>query len=606
MPSRRPDPAIVSSGPPVSPGDVRVQLDRILESRWFRNAQRLRRFLQFAVACALEGTVDQLKESVLGRVVFDRGSHYDPRTDSIVRVESQRLRRRLRDYYENEGSNDTVSIAFQSGSYVPRFSYIEAKETAIIPGERVVGSRLNPLTIAVLPFENLSSEPDQDFFCDGVTEDVIFALSRIPGVNVIGRTSVFALKGIAYDVRDTGVRLGAGTVVDGSVRRSGSSVRIFAEMIDAETRHVRWADTFDRTIDDVFAVQSEIAQTIARVLHMTLAPPVSNRLIRGAPSMDAYLLYLKGRYAWNRMSRQGFGTALDVFEEAISLYPDYASLYAGLADVYGFMALWGEVRPKDAYEKALNAAERAIELDPLLGQAYSAAAVSTAFYRWHWTEGTALARRALDLEPSYGFGLHVYGTCLLVTGHVEEGHGYLEGAVALDPLSVRANRMLGWSFFLQRRHASAEKWLEAALEMHSEPVQTRYMLGLVLLAQRRFNDALGQAQRAQTDPPDPFTLGLLGACHAYLGRRDEAWETARKLEQMAERSYIDPHAVGLVYIALGETGLALGAIAKMIDERTPSSIFLEMAPTMDPLRGEPKFKEMIAQIRPKAASSTPS
>lgn len=593
----RPSEAPPQDPRPVSPGDVRAQLDRILESRWFRNAQRLRRFLQFTVGCALEGTVDQLKESVLGRVVFDRGAQYDPRTDSIVRVESQRLRRRLRDYYENEGLQDPVSIAFYSGSYIPRFSYVDHELIASGATERVVGSRLNPLTIAVLPFENLSSESDQDFFCDGVTEDVIYALSRIPGVKVIGRTSMFALKGIAYDVRDTGARLGAGTIIDGSVRRSGSSVKIFAEMLDADTRQVRWADTFNRTMDDVFAVQAEIAQTIARVLQMELAPPVSSRLIRGAPSLDAYLLYLRGRYAWNRMSAPGLGVALDIFEQAISDFPEYASPYSGLADAYLSMSFWGELRPRDTFQKALKAAQSAMKLDPLHPHAYSSAATAIAFYEWKWEEGVELARKAIELEPSYSYGHYILGACLFALGRIEEANTSLEHSVALDPLSVRYSRMLGLSYYYQRQFSNAQKWIQNALEMHAEPLQTRYLLGRVLLAEGRYEPALEQARLCHNDTPDPLAMGLLGACHAYMGQPAEARDILEKITRLSPTNYVDPFAAGQIHLALGNTEQALESVHQMLEERTFPSVFLEMDPAVDTLRNEPRFMTMLTRLK---------
>jgi TolB-like protein len=261
---RRPD---FSGGSTVDIGnvadrDVRAQLDRILQSRAFRNSERLQRFLKFAVECALEGTVDRLKESLLGRMVFDRGSKYDPRTDSIVRVESQRLRKKLREYYEVEGRADPVSIVFQAGSYVPTFAYLTSvcHRRRQTPGEEPEARLLNRQTVAVVPLSNLSADPDQEYFCDGITDDIIYALSRIPGLNVIGRTSVFALKGAAEDVREVGTRLGAGTIIDGSIRKSGNRLKIFVEILDVASGEVRWAETYARTLDGLFTLEEEIAQ----------------------------------------------------------------------------------------------------------------------------------------------------------------------------------------------------------------------------------------------------------------------------------------------------------------------------------------------------------
>ena len=255
-----------------------MQLDRILQSRAFRNSERLQRFLKFAVECASEGTVDRLKESVLGRSVFDRGSKYDPRTDSIVRVESQRLRKKLREYYEVEGRADPVSIVFNAGSYVPTFAYRAHAydRNRQTPGEESEPRLQNRQTVAVLPLSNLSGDPEQEYFCDGITDDIIFALSRIPRLNVIGHTSVFALKGAAEDIREIGNRLGAGTVVDGSIRKSGNRLKIFAEILDVATGEVRWAETYARTLDLLFTVEEEIAEAVARALQMTLASSTSS------------------------------------------------------------------------------------------------------------------------------------------------------------------------------------------------------------------------------------------------------------------------------------------------------------------------------------------
>src|SRR5215475_2418274 len=198
---------------------------------------------------------------------------------------------------------------------------------------------LDPQTVAVLPFHNQSGDPEQDYFCDGITDDIIYALSRIPSLNVIGHASVFAFKGVAQEARDIGSKLGAGTVVDGTVRKSGDRLKIFTEMLDAMSGEVYWAQTYERPIHDVFAVEAEIAEAVARVLQMTLAPPVSRGLIHRAPSMDAYLLYLQGRHAWNRMSADGYRTAAEILERATSMFPSYASAYPGLADAYMSLAL---------------------------------------------------------------------------------------------------------------------------------------------------------------------------------------------------------------------------------------------------------------------------
>lgn len=582
----------------VADREVRAQLDRILHSRAFRNSERLQRFLKFAVECALEGTVDRLKESLLGRFVFDRGSKYDPRTDSIVRVESQRLRKKLREYYEVEARADPVSIVFKAGSYVPTFAYLTsvADRRRQTPGEEPEARLLNRQTVAVLPLSNLSADPEQEYFCDGITDDIIYALSRIPGLNVIGHTSVFALKGAAEDIREIGTRLGAGTIVDGSIRKSGNRLKIFAEILDVASGEIRWAETYARTLDGLFTLEEEIAQAVARALQVTLASSASSWVTRGAPNMGAYLLYLQGRYTWNRMSADGYRTAAEIFERAISLFPEYAQPYAGLADAYLYLALWGHERPCEVLPKAQRSALQALNLNSFLPHAHSALAAATALYEWKWEEGEGLARRAIELEPSYSFGQQIYGWCLLARGESDQAVACFERSVALDPLSARAHRTLGWALHIQRQPSNAEKWIEAALVLDREPVETRYLLAQVYLSDRRFEAALEQARQCQTDPPYPLSLGVLGACLACLNHRNEALEILAKLSRLAEAGYVDPNALAQVQIALNDTDSAITSVGRILDERVPFAFFIKLDPEFDPLRPDARFSDLVLRL----------
>jgi serine/threonine-protein kinase len=585
---------------PVSPPEVDGQLDRIFKSPGFRNSQRLRRFLEFTVRCVLSGTTDKIKESVIGRTVFDRGSRYDPRIDSIVRVESQRLRRKLAEYYATDGRRDHVSIAFEPGSYIPIVSYAAPERGSQQEGDGSdrAASDLSPQTIAVLPLDNQSSDPEQEYFCDGVTEELIFALSTIPGLSVIGRTSVFALKGLSRDARKTGARLAAGTVISGSVRKVGNRLRIFVEMVDAGTGEVRWVKNFDRvTADNLFEIEEEIAHSIAGVLQRTLAPTMSRRIVSGAPNMDAYLLYLKGRHRWNDMSVEGYRSAIQIFERAIARFPSYAALYAGLADAHSHLAVWGGARPREAFPKAEQAARQALQLNPLLPHAYSALATAQAFYQWKWEEGTGLAKKATEMEPSYAFGQQVYGMCLLASGQLDDARACFERAVTLDPLSQRTNRILGWALYLERRFSGAEKWLEAALTFDAQSLYTRYLLVHVYLNQHRYDDALNLARTCDTNPPDPLSLGALGACFGYMGRKEEAYAIVARIAVLAESGYIDPLAEGQVQISLGNVDLAVECVGRCVDARTLFAAFLNRDPMFDSLRGIPKFNELISKLK---------
>jgi serine/threonine-protein kinase len=491
-----------------------------------------------------------------------------------------------------------VSIVFKAGSYVPTFAYLTSVDDRRrqTPGEEPEARLLNRQTVAVLPLSNLSADPEQEYFCDGITDDIIYALSRIPGLNVIGHTSVFALKGAAEDIREIGTRLGAGTIVDGSIRKSGNRLKIFAEILDVASGEVRWAETYARTLDGLFTLEEEIAQAVARALQVTLASSASSWVTRGAPNMGAYLLYLQGLYTWNRMSADGYRTAAEIFERAISLFPEYAPPYAGLADAYLCLALWGHERPCEVFPKAQRSALQALNLNSFLPHAHSALAAATALYEWKWEEGAGLARRAIELEPSYSFGQQIYGWCLLARGESDQAVACFERSVALDPLSARAHRTLGWALHIQRQPSNAEKWIEAALVLHREPVETRYLLAQVYLSDRRFEAALEQARQCQTDPPYPLSLGVLGACLACLNHRNEALEILAKLSRLAEAGYVDPNALAQVQIALNDTDSAITSVGRILDERVPFAFFIKLDPEFDPLRPDARFSDLVLRL----------
>jgi adenylate cyclase len=354
----------------VPAADVRRQLARIFASPQFVNTVRLQRFLEVTVEWTLAGRGDELKEYTLGREAFDRGDDYDPRNDSIVRVEAQRLRGKLRDYYASGGRTDPVTIALKPGSYVPAFTWA-AQAVLTMPPAPPPADRN---TVAVLPFTNLSPEPEQDYFCDGITEDIINELTSIRELNVVGRTSTFAFKGSRIDLREIGARLSAGTVIEGSVRKAGDMLRVSAKIIDAESGRALWSESFDRRTGDVFAIEDEIAGAIAGTLRVTLAVP-HNGERHGAPGFEAYSLYLKGRHAWNQMTPSGYADAIDLYSRAVSLYPDYALPYSGLADCYSWLAMWGLRRPHEMFPKAKRAALEALRIEARLAHAYASLGV---------------------------------------------------------------------------------------------------------------------------------------------------------------------------------------------------------------------------------------
>jgi adenylate cyclase len=575
--------------------EVQDQLNHILASSEFRRSTRLQRFLRLAVERSLAGEIDQMKEYVVGREVFDRGADYDPSVDSIVRVEAQRLRRKLREYYQTHGRKDPILITLPSGSYVPVFSRATYPEPALIASEteRVVTlTRPNPRTVAVLPFANLSSESEQQYFCDGITEDIISAISSIPQLQVIGRTSLFALKRIE-DPHEIGIRLGAGTIVEGTVRKAGELLRVSARIVDSGTRRVRWARVFDRKTSDVFSIENEIARSIARALRAVWQP----EWIRQAPSTEAYVLYLKGRQAWNQLSLKGYQSAIEQFNHAISMYPDFAEPHAGLADAYTWLAMWGMMRPREAFAKGKHAALDALRLDPSSAQAHSSLAATRFFFDWDWQESIALCKRALELQPGYLDGLHIYGTCLFMLGHFEEARECLEPAVQLDPLSFRMNRTLGTLCYLQGRAAEAERWLEAAIALEPTSMESHYLMARLHLQQGRYDAALSEAVTCQKYPSGALGLGILGVALSRNGNQGGALSTIERLAEMSSAGYADPLASALVHADLGNAGAAIECLGNSLVERSPGALLLNIDPLFDEIRSDARFQNLVSGLK---------
>ena len=552
----------------------------------------MRRFLRITVERTLDGAADQLKEFSLGHDVFDRGDQYDPRTDSIVRVEARRLRKKLRVYYEGEGLLDKIVIQFHPGKYVPSFAPA-APPTGPAPAE--LESKLDPKTVAVLPFSNLSSDPEQNYFCDGISEDIIDALSTVNDLRVLGRGATFMLRDPAQDPREVGALLSAGTIVEGSVRKAGGMLRVSARLIDTRTGHVRWSTTVDRPETDVFAIKDEIATAITANLCDQLTDGV--RLPSPAPSIDAYALYLKGRHAANQLDAEGYRIAIDYYTRAIAEYPDYAPPYSGMADVYTAMTSWSMARPSSVMPIAKRAAEDALRLDPGLAHAYTSLSWVLFCYEWNWSEGLALAQKALVLEPNYAYGHMALGAFYMVLGRVSEAREKLEHSLQLNPLSIRAHRLLGLALTMEGKFEESNQRLQAARALMPDSNELAWMMAAVYLAQGRGEEGLSYARECQTDPPVPRMLAMLVEALARVGQQQEARESLRRVEEMSTREYVDPWSFCRMHMSLGDGEMGIHFLERSLDERSTLALFAPIDPILNPVRSDPRFHQIIARLQ---------
>src|SRR5215475_5526560 len=383
---------------PVPARTVREQLARVVNSPGFVSSARLIRFLTHIVNRTIDGDLGSLKEFSIAVEVFDRTADYDPNIDAIVRVEARRLRSKLKAYYEQgPGRNDPVLIGLRPGSYVPIFRWLEKGPQ---DNGREVGTSIQTrrASIAVLPFANMSPEPEQDYFCDGISEEIINALTRVSGLNVIARTSAFQFKGVPVDIREVGQRLGADLVIQGSVRKAGMQLRIGAQAIDSESGHHLWSQSFRRELKDIFAIQEEIAESVAGLLRLQMPEA---RVRSSARNFDAYMRYLRARFLIRQRSPEAQRAALEQLRDVIELFPDYAPAYSSIAEANGLLCFFGLVSGRDMYPEVKANAERGYALDPNSGETCTVLGGIRSCFEYRWDEADRLYERALQLQPGH-------------------------------------------------------------------------------------------------------------------------------------------------------------------------------------------------------------
>ncbi|MCC6860293.1 MAG: hypothetical protein IT158_17120 [Bryobacterales bacterium] len=545
------------------------------------------RFLRFVVEQALAGRGSELKEYLVGVEVFDRGEGYDPRVDPIVRVEARRLRSKLSAYYESEGAADPVRIDLPTGRYCPRFSRPGARTSHPVPG----GSG----AMAVLPFVNLSSEPDNDYFSDGLTQELIHALTKVEGLRVVAWNSAVQLKSEAHDFRRIREHLNASRVLTGSVRRAGGQLRITAQLIETATGVYIWSESYDRQMEDLFAVQGEISRAIVRALRMKLAAQAG----AAAPSnLEAYNLYLRGRYYASRRTTEGLDRSTRCFAEAVRLDPDFALGYAGLADSYTLLAEYGAGAPVEMVVKALAAARRALEIDPTLAEANSSLGCILSVYEWQWREAERHFLRAIELNPGYVTAHHWYGSDhLAFLGRFDQAMEELEVARQLDPLSAILIENCGMVHMMKGQFDRAMDEYRKVLDLDPYFYKGYTAMGRVRALQGRYDEAVELLEKGWSLGGEvPSIISALGQVHGAAGRAEEARACLARLEQMSRRRYVPSTCFAIVYLGLGESSRVLDHLEMACERHDIPLASIGVHPIYQPLRGHPRFQQLLRRV----------
>ena len=456
------------------------------------------------------------------------------------------------------------------------------------------------IMLAVLPFQNLTGDPEQEYFADGLTEDLISKLGRLhpAQLGVIARTSVMGYKHSDKRLDQIGRELGVQYVLEGSVRRAGDRVRITAQLISVSDQSHLWADDYDRKMEDVVTVQDDVAIAVARETQLKLDPAQQTDLARGRTvNPEAYEAYLKGRFFWNKRTEEGFRKSIEYFETAITKDPAYAQAYAGLADSYILLGGYGFEAQGTAMPKAKAAALKALAIDDHIADAYTSLALISLEYDWNWAESEKDFKRALELNPNYSVAHHWYGDGYLVSvGRTEEAIAELRQAQELDPLSVVIGTDLAKRLCFAGKYDEGMERFRKLLEIDPDFVQAHYYLSQVYGLRGMYPEAIAEVQKIRSPDAVRFVTGQLGYIYARQGRRREALEVVDELQRRSKQTYIDPWYIAHIYVALGEKDLALAWLEKAYEQHSPAMLGLKADPSYAPIRSDARFIDLMRRV----------
>jgi serine/threonine-protein kinase len=600
----------------VPPADLRAAVARICASQSFARAPRAADLLKYLVEKAVGGRADEIKEYTVALECFGRAS-YDPKLDSLVRVEAAKLRQLLASYYEGEGRNDFVRIEIPRGSYRPSFCPLEAPRrawrsppwpilAALLAGAILLGSggwwwtstrppAPTPLaSIAVLPFVDLSPGKDREYFCDGLTEEVTRALAGLEGLRVASRTSAFGYRAVPRDVRRIGRELSVQAVLEGSVTVDGDLVRVAVQLVNAGDGFQFWADTYVRRLEDVLAIQQQIAEGVAKSFSVSLLNTARALARPGTRNPDAWHYCLRATHFDNEGET---AKAVELFQAAVRADPDYARAWAGLAIALTTRADFREVPPLDVLPQAAEAARRAVALNPSLAEAQRAAGRVKVFYERDWAGGEGAFRRAIGLDSTQPDIRYDFARLALNTRRrFPEAMAELEKAIAVAPSSNHLRNELAATYIKARRWEEALPPLEVSLTISHASPAVFVMLGQVACGRGDAAGALWLFEQVAAIRSSSWLQGHRGHTLARLGRVDEARKVLAELGLAASGAPANYEA-GVIHAALGETDQAFACLNRAVDLYETATLWLEVDDRLAPLRPDPRFSGLLQRLR---------
>jgi TolB-like protein/lipopolysaccharide biosynthesis regulator YciM len=453
--------------------------------------------------------------------------------------------------------------------------------------------------LAVLPLANISANPDDQFFVDGMTEELISRISKIGRLRLISRTSVMQYKGTSKSIAEISRELNVVNVIEGSVRKAGDKVRIRVQLVDARSQEQLWSDDYDRDIKDIFAIQSDVAQRVARALEIQLVGD-EQQLIQKETTKDleAYNLYLKGRYFLGKRTQETLNKAVDYFQQATHRDPKYALAYAGIADSYTALALLEFLPPHEAFPRAKIAAAKAIEIDPLIAEAHASLGVVKFQYDWDWSGAEDEFKETLRLNPHYGSGHHFYADYLKALGRFDEALEEIRKAQHLDPLSLAINTGVGHVLYLSRRYDAAIEQYRKTLELDPNYLQARLWFGRPFLQKGMYQEAIKELEAAVSlSGGSTIAVAMLGHARAASGNRTEALKLLDELTKRSRERYVPSYWIGMVYIGLGDLDQAFVWLGKACEERSSWLAWMTVEPRFDALRQDSRYPDLLKKMK---------
>ena len=454
------------------------------------------------------------------------------------------------------------------------------------------------IMLAVLPFEDMSPEP-QEWFTDGMTEEMIAQLGRMhpQRLGVIARTSAMRFKKTYKGIDQIGRELGVDYILEGSVRRAGERVRITAQLVQVSDQTHLWAQSYNRHVADVFAIQIDVAEQIARALALELLPGEQAALAQALPtSPAAHEAYLRGRYYWNKRTPEALKKAVEYFQRAVEQDPGYALAYAGVADSYAVMASWNLLPPDEGYPKAKAAARKALEIDDTLAEAHALLAIVAKEYDWNFSGAERGFKKALQLNPGYATAHQWYAEYLAAMGRHEEAIAEIERAEELDPLSLIINAIAGYVCYFASEYDQAIDHCQKALELDPNFATAHYFIGWVYERKGMYGEAIAELQKARTLSGNIDFLAVLGHAYAVSGRTKQARKILDEVKAFSERAYVSPYVLALIYMGLGEKDQAFAWLETAFTERAINLVVLKVDPRYDGLRDDPRFNDLLRRI----------